>query len=165
MPGRRLPRERRDEIAKAAAAGELHAQIAKREGVSERTVTRILSANAELVQQFQNLNELGLKAAWGSMLENTYADYAADRAAGKLSWRERQAAALTMAISTDKLLVSHGRASVLVENLHEHRFELADIAERFFRVTQPVLDAQPPRAALPPASGHRAGHPMPPEPR
>src|SRR5262245_61444625 len=144
MPrGRRTSPEKTQAILEAAGCGVSHAAISRQTGVAQRTVGELLAKHSPMVERFKDLNEPGMRAVWRKFLEDGFEDYSAARDAGKLTARDRQSYAVSMAISSEKLLLVHGRPTATVENIHEIRVSLTDVAEKLLRVGGAVSAARP----------------------
>ena len=125
-------------VVRAAALGIPSQEIATGLGVNPSTVSRLLAANSPLLEQYKTLNEPGLKAVWGMFLDDAAQDYKSAREAGTLTWRDRQSAAITLGIASDKLLLAHGRPSAISANIHEVRVSLGEVAGKLLRIAAEI---------------------------
>ena len=127
----------------AAAASNLQTKgeygtpsIVKMTGVPRRTVRDILQHLGPELNQLTQSRHDEMLAVWHDTFFQAY-----DQMQTGVTARDRQALAITMGISTDKVQLLQGQPTALVLNLHEVRVEIPELAAKLTDVAK-VLEAE-----------------------
>ena len=155
MPTRVTPetvREVADAAAKNLALGGRHntSQIARATGVPRRTVRDILADLGPEVEALKKSYHDEMLAAWHDTFFAAYDEVLSTQPTA----RERQALAITMGISTEKVQLLSGQPTALVANLHEVRVSMPDLVARLGQVAR-IIEAEMPGEAKTWANGER----------
>jgi hypothetical protein len=134
-------------VVQAGAAGVHPSVIAQEIALDKRTVKNLLRSHAPRVNELAQLMRNELLANWQYLFLDTVDALDQARAGGTLTLRDRQAAAITMGIATEKTLLLAGQPTSIVAGIHEHRLELPELLEKMLAVSSRL--SPPPPAQRP----------------
>jgi hypothetical protein len=132
--GRQTPPEKIDQVVQAGAAGVHLSVIAQETELDRRTVRNILRKQAPRVNELATFMRDELMANWQFLFLDTVDALDQARADGTLTLRDRQAAAITMGIATEKSLLLAGQPTQIVAGIHEHRLALPELISKLERI-------------------------------
>ena len=142
-----------DQAAVATPTNNAHlptAAIARAVGVSQDTVQRMLAKHQPVAETLRNLQRDHLLGAWQWTFLSAYDQVTelADVATPTLKERRDKAAiqrdlAVTMGISTERVLLLTGQPTQLVGHLHEVRISLPQLAARLADVSRAIVGTPP----------------------
>ena len=122
----------------ARAQGMSVPQVAAQLAVHPRTVQQIVRRHAGLSDDLKDVQgeyiSGGFKFMWLQALE----DYRARAERGELTSQEAKNYALTAAISIDKLAMVQGWPTQVIAHLHEHRHQVASVADKLAQVARTI---------------------------
>ena len=152
--GRRTPPEKIDQIVQAGAVGVPVVIIAQETELAERTVRGLLRRHGAAVNLLRELKRDLFLSVWQRFFLDTADTLDQARAAGTLSWGDRQRAAIAMGIATEKALLLSGQPTQILADIHEHRLDLPDLITKLRSVSeriaaQPRIDPQAGSATAP----------------
>src|SRR5712664_2541562 len=145
---RRTPPEKVEQIIAAGAAGVPAAVIAQEMELAQRTVHGLLRKHGATVNILRDLKQDVFLSVWQHFFLDTVEALDQARAAGKLTWGDRQRAAIAMGIATEKALLLSGQPTQIVAGIHEHRLALPALLAKLQDVTRQI-GPQTGSAALP----------------
>jgi hypothetical protein len=128
--GRKTPPETIDQIVQAGAAGVPAAVIAQETELTERMVRGLLRKHGAAVNLLRDFKRDVYLSVWQRIFLETVEALDQARVAGTLTWGDRQRAAITLGIATEKTLLLSGQPTQIVAGIHEHRLALPALLAR-----------------------------------
>ena len=122
----------------ARAQGMSVPEIASQLGVHANTVGQIVRRHGDLPEATRDIQgdyiAAGFKYMWVESLDH----FRRQAERGELSAQDRKNLALTAAISVDKLAMVQGWPTQVIAHLHEHRHQVASIADKLASVARVI---------------------------
>ena len=111
-------------------------EIAAQLGVGVRTVHEMVRRHAGLSDDLKDVQGEYIAGGFKFMWLQALDEYRRQAESGKLTAQDAKNYALTAAISTDKLAMVQGWPTQVIAHLHEHRHQVASVADKLASVAR-----------------------------
>ena len=122
----------------ARAQGMTIPQIASQLAVHKTTVQHIVRRHAGLSDELREVQGDYIAGGFKFMWLQALNDYRTRAEKGELTAQDAKNYALTAAISTDKLAMVQGWPTQVIAHLHEHRHQVASVADKLAQVARTI---------------------------
>ena len=112
--------------------------IAAQLAVHPRTVQQIVRRHAGLSDDLKDVQGEYIAGGFKFMWLQALDDYRRRAESGELTAQDAKNYALTAAISTDKLAMVQGWPTQVIAHLHEHRHQVAGVADKLAQVARTI---------------------------
>ena len=117
-------------------------EIASQLGVHKTTVSHIVRRHAGLSDELRDVQGEYIAGGFKFMWLQALNDYRARAERGELTAQDAKNYALTAAISTDKLAMVQGWPTQVIAHLHEHRHQVAGVADKLASVARALASGK-----------------------
>ena len=126
----------------ARAQGMTIPQIASQLAVHKTTVSNIVRRHAGLSDELRDVQGDYIAGGFKFMWLQALNDYRTRAEKGELTAQDAKNYALTAAISTDKLAMVQGWPTQVIAHLHEHRHQVASVADKLASVARALASGK-----------------------